>query len=71
MKRKTDDEILNEGILDAELAAEEEEIKSRKFKYGTMATIFTVVFIAAVVLIWLVYLVSKRRKAASLRPPTI
>ncbi len=29
------------------------------------------VFIAAVVLIWLVYLVSKRRKAASLRPPTI
>ena len=50
MKRKTGDEILNEGILDAELAAEEEEIKSRKFKYGTMATIFTVVFVAAVVL---------------------
>ena len=51
MKRKTDDEILNEGILDAELAAEEEEIKSRKFKYGTLATIFTIFFIVAVVLI--------------------
>lgn len=51
MRRKTDDEILNEGLLDAELAAEEEEIKSRKFKYGTLATIFTVVFIIAIVLI--------------------
>ncbi len=50
MKKRPDDEILNEGILDAELAAEEEEIKSRKFKYGTMATIFTVIFVAAVVL---------------------
>lgn len=44
MKRRPDEEILlNEGLIDAELAAEEEEIKSRKFKYGTLATIFTVV----------------------------
>lgn len=51
MKRKPEDEILNEGLIDAELAAEEEEIKSRKFKYGTLATLFTVIFIVAVVLI--------------------
>ena len=51
MKRKSDDEILNEGLLDAELAAEEEEIKSRKFKYGTLATVFTVIFIIAIVLV--------------------
>lgn len=49
MKNKNDN--LNEGILDVELAAEQEEIKSRKFKYGTLATIFTVVFIVAVVLV--------------------
>ncbi len=50
MKRKPD-EILNEGLIDQELAAEEEEIKSRKFKYGTLATIFTIVFIIGVVLV--------------------
>ena len=49
MKNRNDN--LNEGILDIELAAEQEEIKSRKFKYGTLATIFTVVFIVAVVLV--------------------
>ena len=49
MKNKKDN--LNEGILDVELAAEQEEIKSRKFKYGTLATIFTVVFVVAIVLI--------------------
>ncbi len=48
---KNRNENLNEGILDIELAAEQEEIKSRKFKYGTLATIFTVVFIVAIVLI--------------------
>ncbi len=51
MKRKNEDEILNEGLIDAELAAEEEEIKSRKFKYGTLATIFTIIFIIAIVLV--------------------
>ena len=51
MKRKNEDEILNEGLIDAELAAEEEEIKSRKFKYGTLATIFTIIFIVAIVLV--------------------
>lgn len=52
MKRRPDEEILlNEGLIDAELAAEEEEIKSRKFKYGTLATIFTILFIIAVVLV--------------------
>ncbi len=51
MKRKQDDEILNEGLIDEALAAEEEEIKSRKFKYGTLATIFTVIFIIAVILV--------------------
>lgn len=50
MKRKPD-EILNEGLIDQELAAEEEEIKSRKFKYSTLATVFTIVFIVAVVLV--------------------
>ena len=45
MKNRNDN--LNEGILDIELAAEQEEIKSRKFKYGTLATIFTVVFRSA------------------------
>lgn len=49
MKNKKDN--LNEGILDVELAAEQEEIKSRKFKYGTLATVFTVVFVVAIVLI--------------------
>ena len=49
MKNRNDN--LNEGILDIELAAEQEEIKSRKFKYGTLATIFTVVFIVAIVLV--------------------
>ena len=48
---KNRNENLNEGILDVELAAEQEEIKSRKFKYGTLATIFTIVFIVAVVLV--------------------
>ena len=51
MKRKTDDEILNEGLIDQALAAEEEEIKSRKFKYGTLATVFTIIFIIAIVLV--------------------
>ena len=51
MKRKPDDEILNEGLIDQALVAEEEEIKSRKFKYGTLATIFTVIFIVAIVLV--------------------
>ncbi len=51
MKRKPDDEILNEGLIDQALAAEEEEIKSRKFKYGTLATIFTIIFIIAIVLV--------------------
>ncbi len=51
MKRKPDDEILNEGLIDQALAAEEEEIKSRKFKYGTLATIFTVIFIIAIILV--------------------
>jgi ABC-type uncharacterized transport system involved in gliding motility auxiliary subunit len=51
MKRKQDDEILNEGLIDEALAAEEEEIKSRKFKYGTLATIFTVIFIIAIILV--------------------
>ena len=51
MKRNKNDDLLNEGLIDAELAAEEEEIKSRKFKYGTLATVFTIVFIAAVVLV--------------------
>ncbi|MDD6188255.1 MAG: GldG family protein [Clostridiales bacterium] len=49
MKNRNDN--LNEGILDIELAAEQEEIKSRKFKYGTLATIFTIVFIIAVILV--------------------
>ena len=48
---KNRNENLNEGILDIELAAEQEEIKSRKFKYGTLATVFTIVFIVAIVLI--------------------
>jgi ABC-type uncharacterized transport system involved in gliding motility auxiliary subunit len=51
MKRRQQDELLNEGLIDAELAAEEEEIKSRKFKYGTLATIFTIVFIVAIILV--------------------
>ena len=51
MKRKPDDAILNEGLIDQALVAEEEEIKSRKFKYGTLATIFTVIFIIAIVLV--------------------
>ena len=51
MKRKPDDEILNEGLIDQALAAEEEEIKSRKFKYGTLATVFTIIFIIAIVLV--------------------
>ena len=51
MKRKPDDEILNEGLIDQALVAEEEEIKSRKFKYGTLATVFTIVFIIAIVLV--------------------
>ena len=51
MKRRKEDELLNEGLIDAELAAEEEEIKSRKFKYGTLATIFTIIFIIAVILV--------------------
>ena len=51
MKRKPDDEILNEGLIDEALAAEEEEIKSRKFKYGTLATIFTIIFIIAIILV--------------------
>lgn len=50
MKNKNN-EFLNEGIMDVELAAEQEEIKSRKFKYGTLATIFTVIFIIAVLLV--------------------
>lgn len=50
MKNKNN-EYLNEGILDVELSAEQEEIKSRKLKYGTYATVFTVVFIVAVILI--------------------
>lgn len=50
MKSKKN-EYLNEGILDVELAAEQEEIKSRKFKYGTLATVLTVIFIIAVILI--------------------
>jgi hypothetical protein len=44
-------EYLNEGIKDVALAAEQEEIKSRKFKYGNLATIFTLIFIIAVILI--------------------
>ena len=51
MKRRKEDELLNEGLIDAELAAEEEEIKSRKFKYGTLATVFTIIFIVAVILV--------------------
>ena len=51
MKRRKEDELLNEGLIDAELAAEEEEIKSRKFKYGTLATVFTIIFIIAVILV--------------------
>ena len=51
MKRRKEDELLNEGLIDAELAAEEEEIKSRKFKYGTLATVFTIIFIIAIVLV--------------------
>ena len=51
MKRKPDDEILNEGLIDQALVAEEEEIKSRKFKYGTLATVVTVIFIVAIVLV--------------------
>ena len=49
MKNKKD--LLDQGIFDVELAAEQEEIKSRKFKYGTLATIFTVLFIIGVVLV--------------------
>ena len=45
---KNRNENLNEGILDIELAAEQEEIKSRKFKYGTLATIFTVLYVLIV-----------------------
>ncbi len=48
---KNKNENLNDGVLDIELAAEQEEIKSRKFKYGTLATVFTIVFIIAVVLV--------------------
>ena len=51
MKRKPDNEILNEGLIDQALVAEEEEIKSRKFKYGTLATVFTVIFIIAIILV--------------------
>jgi hypothetical protein len=50
-KRNRNDDFINSGIADLELAAEEEEIKSRKFKYGTLATIFTIVFICAVVIV--------------------
>ena len=49
MKKNKD--LLDQGIFDVELAAEQEEIKSRKFKYGTLATLFTVIFIVAVILI--------------------
>ncbi len=48
---KKENENLTEGVLDVELAAEQEEIKSRKFKYGTLATIFTIVFLVALVLV--------------------
>lgn len=48
---KNINENLNGEVLDVELAAEQEEIKSRKFKYGTLATVFTVVFIIAIVLV--------------------
>jgi hypothetical protein len=51
MKRKPDNEILNEGLIDQALVAEEEEIKSRKFKYGTLATVFTVIFIIAIIFV--------------------
>jgi ABC-2 type transport system permease protein len=51
LKRNQNDELLNSGIIDMELAAEEEVIKSRRFKYGTLATIFTIVFICAVVIV--------------------
>ena len=51
MRRRKEDELLNEGLIDAEIAAEEEEIKSRKLKYGTLATIFTIIFIIAVILV--------------------
>ena len=49
MKNKKD--LLDQGIFDVELAAEQEEIKSRKFKYGTLATVFTILFIIGVVLV--------------------
>jgi hypothetical protein len=44
-------ENLSEGIKDVELVAEQEEIKSRKFKYGNLATIFTLIFIIAVIIV--------------------
>ncbi len=49
LKRNPDEEPLGGSAVDLELAAEEEEIKSRRFKYGTLATIFTVAFVCAVV----------------------
>lgn len=49
MKKNKD--LLDQGIFDVELAAEQEEIKSRKFKYGTLATLFTVLFIVAIILV--------------------
>ena len=48
---KKENENLTEGVLDVELAAEQEEIKSRKFKYGTLDTIFTVIFLVALELV--------------------
>ena len=50
MKNKKN-EYLSEGIRDVELAAEHEEIKSRKFKYSNLATIFTLIFIIAVIVV--------------------
>ncbi|NLV49114.1 MAG: GldG family protein [Clostridiales bacterium] len=49
--KKNDKDLLNQGILDTDLASEQEEIKSRKLKYSTIATVFTVLFIAAVVVV--------------------
>jgi hypothetical protein len=51
LKRNQNDKLLNSGITDLELAAEEEEIKNRRVKYGTLATIFTIIFICAVVIV--------------------
>ena len=49
--KKNNNEFLSEGIMDVELAAEQEEIKSRKLKYGNIATLFSIIFIIAVILI--------------------